>query len=202
MKTILLNDEPYGLTEAVLRGTKTQTRRIVPQSHIEAYAKYKASNKGASLSIGEFLIKRGYARYTVGEVVAIAQRYKDLGLSPSFVHVKKDHTKKKDEARPIGELPGWNNKMFIAAEFMPHHIKIVGVRVEKLQDISKEDIVAEGVIEIEPGCRYSTAPGNDSANLPARNLRGAYNRLIDGVSKKRIFRQNPYVYVFSFELID
>ncbi|MCM1219659.1 MAG: hypothetical protein NC548_34700 [Lachnospiraceae bacterium] len=198
----MFNDEPYGLTEAVLRGTKTQTRRIVPQSHIEAYGKYKTSNKGTSLSIGEFLIKRGYARYTVGEIVAIAQRYKDLGLSPSYVHTKTDHAKKKAEARPIGELPGWNNKMFVAAEFLPHHIKIVGVRVEKLQDISKEDIIAEGVIEIEPGCHYSTAPGKKSADLPARNLRGAYNRLIDGVSKKKIFRLNPYVYVFSFELID
>lgn len=202
MKTIMLNDEPYGLTEAVLRGTKTQTRRIVPQSHIEAYDKYRASNKGTSLSIGDFLIKRGYARYTVGEVVAIAQRYKDLGLSPSFVHVKKDHTKKNEEARPIGELPGWNNKMFIAAEFMPHHIRITGVRVERLQDIPISDIPAEGIIEVEPGRVYTTAPGKKSAILPARNIRGAYNRLIDGVSKKKIFRQNPYVYVFSFELID
>lgn len=202
MKTIMFNDEPYGLTDSVIRGIKTHTRRIVPQSHLDAYEKYKASTKGAFLSLEEFLIKRGYARYTVGEVVAIAQRYKDLGLSPSFIHTKKDHSKKKEEARPIGELPGWNNKMFVAADFMPKHIKMLGVRVEKLQDISNSDISAEGVIEVEPGRVYTTAPGKESATIHARNLRGAYINLIDGVSKQRIFRKNPYVYVFIFELID
>ncbi len=202
MKTIMFNDEPYGLTDSVLRGVKTHTRRIVPDSHIEAYEKYKASTPGACLSIGEFLIKRGYARYGVGEIVAIAQRYMDLGLSPSFIHTKKDHSKKNKESRPIGELPGWTNKMFVAAEFMPKHIKVLGVKVEKLQDISNDDISAEGIIEIVPGRIYTTAPGKESATIRARNLRGAYINLIDGVSKKRIFRKNPYVYVFIFELID
>lgn len=202
MKTIMFNDEPYGLTDAVLRGTKRHTRRIVPHSHIEAYEKYRASTKGAVLSIGEFLVKRGYARYNVGEVVAIAQRYKDLGLSPSFIHTKTDHSKKKLSAQPIGELPGWNNKMFVSAEFMPHHIRITQVRVEKLQSISIDDIAAEGVIEVNPGRTYTTDPTKESATLSARNMRGAYSRLIDGVSKKKIFRKNPYVYVFAFELID
>lgn len=202
MKTIMFNDEPYGLTDSVRRGIKIHTRRIVPQSHIDAYEKYKASVKCPCLSIGEFLIKRGYARYSIGEVVAIAQRYKDLGLSPSFIHTKKDHSKKNVSSRPIGELPGWNNKMFVAAEFMPSHIRIIGVRVEKLQSITDEDIVAEGIIEVEAGRVYTTDPNRESATILARNLRGAYINLIDGVSKRKIFRTNPYVYVFIFKLID
>ncbi len=202
MKTIMFNDEPYALTDSVIAGIKTMTRRTVPQSHLDAYDEYKASSKNP-MSLEDFLIKRGYSRYTVGEVVAIAQRYKDIGLSPSYVHTKKDHSKKVSSAHPIGELPGWNNKMFVSADFMPHHIRITDVKVERLQSISDVDIRAEGVIELVGGSLYTTNfKDKYSAILKARNLRGAFNRLIDGVSKKSVFRKNPYVYVFSFELID
>lgn len=201
MKTIMFNDEPYALTDSVIAGIKTKTRRTVPQSHLDAYDKYKSSSNNP-MTLEDFLIKRGYARYTKGEVVAIAQRYKDIGLSPSYVHAKKDHSKKVVSSVPIGELPGWNNKMFVAADFMPHHIRITDVRVERLQSISDDDIRAEGVIELVGGVSYTTNPKNKAAFLKARNLRGAFIRLIDGVSKKAVFRKNPYVYVFSFEVID
>lgn len=39
MKKIMFNDK-YGLTEAVLSGRKTQTRRIIPQSVIEKVEKF------------------------------------------------------------------------------------------------------------------------------------------------------------------
>lgn len=201
MKTIMFNDEPYALTDSVIAGIKTKTRRTVPQSHLDAYDNYKSSSNNP-MTLEDFLIKRGYARYTKGEVVAIAQRYKDIGLSPSYVHAKKDHSKKVVSSVPIGELPGWNNKMFVAADFMPHHIRITDVRVERLQTISDDDIRAEGVIELVRGVSYTTNPKNKAAFLEARNLRGAFIRLIDGVSKKAVFRKNPYVYVFSFEVID
>lgn len=202
MKTIMFNDEPYGLTDAVLIGIKTHTRRIVPDSHLNAYEKYKAENKGAAMSLSDFLIRRGYARFVVGEVVAIAQSYKSIGLSPSFVHAKKDHEKKHHTSTPVGKQAGWNNKMYVAAEFMPHHIKIIGVRAEKLQSISDEDIAAEGVRTITPGKEYTTCPTKENAKMLAKSLRGAYQQLIDGVSKKQIFRKNPYVYVFEFERVD
>lgn len=201
MKTIMFNDEPYGLTDAVLSGVKTQTRRIVPDSHIKSYQEYLEQNPKSKLSIGEYLIKRGFARYTIGEVVAIAQSYKNAGLSPSFCHTMKDHSKKMSYITPVGEQAGWKNKMYVCADFMPHQIKIIGVRVEKLQSISEDDIAAEGVMTVEPFKLYTTNRNNPKASLKARNPKGAYARLIDGVSKKKVYRHNPFVYVFEFELI-
>lgn len=202
MKTIMFNDEPYGLTDAVRSGTKWHTRRIVPDSHLSAYDKYKTENRGTEVSLEDFLIRRGYARYTVGEIVAIAQSYKSIGISPSFVHTKKDHTKKNHSNIPVGQQAGWNNKMYVSAEFMPHHIRITGVRVERLQSISDADIAAEGVLVVSEGKVYTTCPKKESARINARSLSGAYARLIDGVSKKKIFAKNPYVYVFEFALVD
>ena len=54
-------------------------------------------------------------KYKIGEVVAIAQRYSEIGIDPF----------------PFCEA-GWNNKMFVRSDLMPHHIRITDVRVELL----------------------------------------------------------------------
>ena len=202
MKTIMFNDEPYGLTAAVLNGTKTHTRRIVPDSHIAKYEEFKAANPHSKLSLGDFLVRRGLARYAVGEIVAIAQSYESLGLSPSIVQRAKGHDKKNISYVPIGEQAGWRNKMYVAADYMPYRIRITLARFERLQSISDDDIMADGIRVIKDGRLYSTNLGMESAQIKARSLRGAYAKLIDGVSKKRIYHTNPYVYVFGFELAE
>lgn len=65
MKKIMFNDR-YGLTKAVLDGRKTMTRRIVPQTTIDKYALLEDNT----------IIDD--ARYEIGEVVAVAQSYKEL----------------------------------------------------------------------------------------------------------------------------
>ena len=66
MKKIMFNDK-YLLTQAVLRGDKTQTRRIVKDG----------------TPLGNFEETMKHAPYKVGEVVAVAQCYLDIG-SPKF----------------------------------------------------------------------------------------------------------------------
>ena len=201
MKTIMFNDTPFGLTNAVLSGRKTQTRRIVPAAHLKAYEKFKTENPESKVRIADFLVKRGLARYAVGEVVAIAQSYQSLGLSPSIIQRAKDHEKKNISYVPIGEQAGWTNKMYVSADYMPHQILITGVRVERLQSIPEADVKAEGMIAVEEGKSYTTSPGTPEAEFKARTIRGAYAKLIDGVSKKRVYASNPWVYVFEFKLV-
>ncbi len=62
--------------------------------------------------------------------------------------------------------------------------------------------MAEGIRVINDGRLYSTNLFMESARIKARSLRGAYAKLIDGVSKMRIYHTNPYVYVFGFELAE
>lgn len=114
MKKIMFNDS-YGLTEAVMIGRKTQTRRLVPND----------------TPIGNWSETVKKSRYQVGDVVAIAQSYKDCGN----YHVSRGHA-------------GWTNKMFVLADLMPHHIRITNVRMERLQNISDEDCIKEGVREV------------------------------------------------------
>lgn len=78
MKKIMFNDK-YGLTEAVLSGRKTQTRRIIPQSVIEKVEKFGREYFAGTLDNLTgidlfnhyfFTEKLGRVPFSVGEVVA------------------------------------------------------------------------------------------------------------------------------------
>lgn len=195
----MFNDEPYHLTEAVLNGIKTTTRRIVPDSHIKAYSDYVAAKFKTVLDLPTFLLKFGYAKYTPGEIVAIAQKYAEISADPTMQVEVRSHDKKTCRQEMIGRLTGWKNKMYIAAELMPHQIYIEEVRVEHLQDITLREIELEGIEEITKG--QFGVRGCSATNLWP-TAKDAFAAIIDGVSKKRIWRKNPYVYVYKFRLVE
>ena len=178
MKKIMFNDR-FGLTQAVLDGRKTQTRRFVPQSVIEKYAMLEDPT----------IIDD--ARYDVGEVVAVAQSYK------AVFEEQQDDTL---EMLDLALSTGWDNKMFVRANLMPHKIRITNVRMERLQDISDEDCLKEGVRKVvnENGIDVQYYVGHDACFETPRE---AFARLIDKVSGKGTWDNNPYVFVYDFELI-
>lgn len=169
MKKIMFSDK-FGLTEAVLSGRKTMTRRICPD--------------GTPLGNWAETVKK--SRYQVGEVVAVAQRYRDFILNP--ISIPADM--------------GWFNKLFVRADLMPHQIRITNVRVERLQDISAEDCITEGIWLAENvGFQGVSYWYPNLCNSKFKTPREAYAALIDRISGKGTFESNPYVFVYEFELI-
>lgn len=180
MKKIMFNDR-YGLTQAVLEGRKTMTRRIVPQSVIDKY------------SLMEDFTIIDDARYDVGELVAIAQRYLDIYDKRNCVNLYDD----------ISKQSGWNNKLFVSADLMLHHIRITDVKVERLQDISDEDCIKEGIWKANNVCFEGvTYWYHGLINSTFRTPRDAFAALIDKVSGKGAWESNPWVFVYEFELVD
>lgn len=205
MKKIMFNDK-YGLTEAVLSGRKTQTRRIIkpqPTFNENHGIVWRGFAYGLSLQLDEikgscknFITGTEYdkscKRYRVGEVIAVAQSYKDAGYDYCMSQA------------------AYLNKMYTKAEYMPHQIRITNVRVERLQDISDADCIAEGV-ELNDrqfehdgqkfycvrGLGHWRGIGCDNFNTP----REVYAALIDRISGKGTWDSNPYVFVYNFELI-
>lgn len=177
MKKMMFNDK-YGLTKAVLEERKTMTRRIVNESFID---------EGQTLP-----------KYEIGEIVAIAQSYENAGLIPHSLVPKVDGS-----IIAASNHKGWNNKMFVKPELMPHQIRITNVRIERLQDISDKDCLAEG-IEFDGKAQTFYCGMNFSNNAKiwlGRTPREAYAALIDKVGKKGDWASNPYVFVYEFELI-
>ena len=177
MKNIYFNDK-FGSTRAVLDGRKTITRRIVPFT----YCKDKIH----------------LSRYKVGEVVAIAQSYETVyheqGLETLDMLVSGWKYSK-----------GWRNKLFVCADFMSHHIRITDIKVERLQDISDEDCLKEGIYEDSGDDKYPPSifyefEGNEDDGFDTP--REAFAAFIDKVSGKGTWESNPYVFVYEFKLID
>ena len=199
MKRISFKDSGgLNLTQAVLDGRKTMTRRVVkglPEHFVVGGRSISTGKWGVQLEDGT----RQWLRppYEVGDVVAIQQAYRDaIGeffFEGSSVEKKFKHT------------AGWTNKMFVKAELMPHHIRITDVRVEQLRDISDVDCMREGV---QPVWNTTTKPHSvssyyfDGADYVYATPSKAFADLIDKVCGRGTWESNPLVWVYSFELID
>lgn len=194
MKKIMFN-ERYGLTEAVLNGRKTMTRRICKEQ-VWSYSDIVNAENG----IFHFEIPR----YKVGEVVAIAQSYKDAGYSSEKVFYRSVPAVDGYKKELASEQKGWSNKMFVCANLMPHHIRITSVRVERLQDISDEDCFGEGIRDYSTPNekRFGFSDFKREIIVAFKTPRDAYAALIDKISGKGTWLSNPYVFVYDFELVD
>ena len=192
MKKIMFNDK-CGLTQAVLEGRKTQTRRIGYTQNgfvvfdSEDFRLKKLDNGQALLTLCNNEFKT--AHYKIGEEVAIAQRYS--GITDAL-------------RQELSQLPGWRNKMFVKADLMPHRIRITNIRIERLQDISDEDCIAEGIYPKANGrwyC-YDVVRRMGVSYDPYPDPREAYAALIDKISGKGTWESNPWVFVYDFELVE
>lgn len=194
MKKIMFSDK-YGLTQAVLDGRKTQTRRLVPKSLFCGNVDFTENPPCFEDSYGDWhtILETAYA-YKLGEVVAVAQSYKDCGYDPDALdRSPKDY---RIVRGTLGESKGWNNKMFVRADLMPHRIRITNVRVERLQDVSDEDCIKEGIY-LHTDQYYSFPNSRMGYDSPCE----AYASLIDKISGKGTWESNPFVFVYDFELI-
>lgn len=196
MKKIMFNDK-YGLTQAVLAKRKTQTRRIIPSA--DPYNRryegtLKVRNKLGQIGLlALFSDVMIFTAYYIGEEVAISQSYRAI-LEESNVY---------PNANELKELPGYRNKMFVRAEDMPHHIRITKIRIERLQDISDEDCLKEGIWRDDNvGLEGTTYWYHGLPNSSFRTPQEAYASLINRISGKGTWESNPYVFVYDFRLID
>jgi hypothetical protein len=215
MKKILFNNK-YGLTKAVLEGRKTQTRRVLNPTmffqRLETFEGWSKDDISAwKRSSCRLLYEaQGYelqqmldyalssSRYKVGEEVAVAQAYCDSVSEAGYNEA---------EINKLMHSKGWTNKMFVKADLMPHRIRITDIRVERLQEISDEDCIAEGIKTYPEADKYMWGFSNIKGAALALKFelsttpREAYAKLIDHISGKGTWKSNPYVFVYEFELV-
>lgn len=216
MKKIMFNDK-YGLTRAVLEGRKTQTRRIVDYwDDLDITSKdvkrQKLDDGTCTFFIHDVLYRT--ARYKIGEVVAVAQKYADLMGNDIFRCLCQFHGV---SLKAISSNKGYNNKMFVRADLMPHLIRIIDIRVERLLEISDEDCLEEGVCYSDiRGTTWGVAPirGEGPSGTSQNHsilgiglwhmypsVRTAYAALINLICGKDTWEKDPFVFVYDFELI-
>lgn len=199
MKKIMFNDR-FNLTKLVLEGRKSMTRRFI-NSDYSSIIVSEGNYLGVVGKEEDYI--RIIPKYELGEVIAIAQSYQqvenDFG-SLNIPIISENH-------------PGWYNKMFVKSEFMPHKIRITNIRIERLQDISNDDCLNEGITRTihksadgEWG-RYYWYHGITKTNCPHGQYKEydtaieAFANLINEIGGKGTWERNPFVLVYEFELV-
>lgn len=130
--------------------------------------------------------------YNIGDVIAIAQSYSRIADLKGYDYMN----------RFISEA-GFFNKMFVKAAYMPYRIIITGKRAERLQDISHEDCLREGVIvnyfRTDDSNAYVIV--NNGYIRYFQTAKKAFAHMIDKISGRGTWESNPRVWVYEFELI-
>ena len=185
----MFNDR-YGLTQAVIEGRKTMTRRIMNNQYGNLAGCVGFTKNGRACTYVKADFDNGIsedAPYAIGEIVAVAQSYKSCGN----YHVPKEHA-------------GWGNKLFVNPALMPYQIRIIGIKCERLYDISEADCLKEGVrVEFVRNDvpRYYYLDFKRQIKVWFDTSREAFASLIDKVSGYGTWQRNPWVVAYEFELV-
>ena len=214
MKKIMFKDR-FGLTEAVLSGRKTMTRRIIGQ-----YIEIDWNRRGVvQLPVGGFehdvlfmdvrqilpdagrsdysAPKKYQPKYERGEIIAVGQSYHELNKRGFIAPEWSEHS--------CEDSAGYENKMFVRADLMPHRIRITDIQLQRLNNISDEDCIREGITKGDfkdfPQQMYFPYKGCKDTEV-MWTPQGAFSILIDKICGKGTWDSNPWVYVYTFELLD
>ena len=203
MKKIMFNDK-YGLTKAVLDGRKTMTRRII-KGLVPAIKDLRINDNGVCEALfgNRWMISPVQPKYKIGERIAIAQAYKDICDNPYFLN---QCAANGDCRGTMIAQEGWGNKMYVSSYYMPWGIEIAGIKAERMQDISDEDCLKEGILKESNFPRKKSFPfyfkgGKKAWDNHFSTPRKAFAALIDKVSGKGIWMSNPFVYAYDYKLI-
>lgn len=196
------------MVRAILAGRKTQTRRIVKPQPIFA-------DVGGMFACWQFAHKKpdGYWLWPNAKEHVLAMCPHGKPGDRLWVRETHEFTGGVGEVRVLykadgAELPASKERDLMPvlykgrpSIFMPRwasriNLEITGLRVERLQDISEEDVAAEGV-ESCPDCDAMILTHRDGGEH--WNVRD-YAHLWNSINSKDAWDANPWVWVVEFKL--
>lgn len=178
------------MVRAILEGRKTQTRRIIKYipllgEPLAWCAAAKAREPGWVSIVGDY---RRFSPYGIpGDRLWVRETWMPDGLmqlDPTIraAYYKSDGKEYVDPGtmtpckwRPSIHMPRWASRLTL---------EVTGVRVERVQEISEEDALAEGV-----------QPGGDMRWNPVQ----AYKALWASIHGPSSWESNPFVWVIEFK---
>lgn len=210
-KPILFSTE---MVQAILAGRKTQTRRVCktsPEANIMGfYVKRRLwdssieENPNPIGHIAKFNWGEVKSKYTEGDIIWVRETFQKL---ESVKHKEIDFLYKADVEYHNyfnSDLVVWSPSIYMPKEAARIFLKVTNVRVERLQDISEEDAVAEGIFP-DPGnlnfngSRFKQNQTETFIMFARETFRSLWQSIN---AKKHPWESNPWVWVYEFERIE
>lgn len=197
MKPILFNTE---MVKALLDGRKTVTRRPL-KGDAREHIQIDVDNS----VIGVYDMFEGtvrpvldYAPYRTGDILYVRETYGTYSTFNGHSYAYKgDYIDFENSEKAKKLVKRWIPSIHMPKEAARIFLRVTGVRVERLQDITWQGAAMEG-------CQGSTSDEPDPLfHIPT--LRGEFQRIWDSTIKTDAhiydWRANPWVWVIEFERI-
>ncbi len=199
------------MVQAIIEGRKTQTRRVIKNIHPDSEYYPKLNLLGYTFLEPDGKIKVPEmasvidGKYNVGDVLWVREKHKAMidcetnefaGYWYYADMPEKFHKEYKRKWKPSIHMPKAACRLFL---------RIKDVRVERLQDISEEDAINEGVDNWT--WENMATPQNwlDYTDPFAPPLFTAYDSfcsLWDSINGEESWNANPWVWVIEFERVE
>ena len=182
------------MVRAILEDRKTQTRRIITPEPV--FDGYWWSHKGYSVN-GEQSFREGMPFFgkcpygTVGDRLWIREAW-----ARTIVGNQIEYLYRADHHAGLEKKAGdqkWKPSIHMPKVASRITLEITGVRVERVQEISEADSIAEGC----SGDRFATGHGNIEEVLPSEQ----YKELWEKINGPDSWSSNPFVWVVEFQRI-
>lgn len=189
------------MVRALLDGTKTQTRRVVKLTDA-AHIKEVGGHRRWHPADPDVVAASPYGQ--VGDRLWVREGfYEEFGRAPIDEEERLDWVRSgyllyrasDEQAYGSGGFLPWKPSIH-----MPHWasritLEITSVRVERLQDISKADAIAEGIVSAGDGHGFQLADTTHYSNDP----RESYASLWESLNGAGSWDLNPWVWVIEFK---
>jgi len=191
------------MVQAILRGEKTQTRRLC-----KFYKAYDIFHDGKHEVEAEQTFENIMpCKYKVGDILWVRETWQHTKcLNINFEDENYGYVYKAD-GQPWEDIEGWTWKpsIFMPKEACRIKLEITDIRIERLNDISREDAINEG-IEFQ-----SFYIGNSGLPKPIgykiygsknswdENPIVSYWSLWDQINGKDSWNCNPWIWVIKFK---
>lgn len=195
IKPILFSTE---MVQAILAGRKTQTRRLtgleIPNQKPSSYEFLGWDKNIAVFKSPEGKFRDCEPRYREGDILWVRETTADLRGTFRY---------RADNDSDLKLFTGWKPSIHMPKEAARIFLKVTNVRVERLQDISEEDAIAEGIASFNHG--FGGSPRGvwyrDYKHLSHNcRPRDSFRTLWQSINgKKHPWDTNPWVWVYTFE---
>ena len=219
MKPIIFNTE---MVKAILNGRKTMTRRVIkPQPEYigecfhnlvgiteEMHWRWKPEGSfDHKQTRTESELKAyavGFAKYQPGDVLYVKEAWgkRDDPDGNLIYFYLASYDSNECEWAPVKK---WKSPATMPKEAARIFLRVTDVMVERVQDISEQDAIAEGISDSSAYDCNGWAPSyNDPDSGGQANYVGAFELLWDNINAKKGYswESNPWVWVISFERIE
>ena len=185
MRPILFSTE---MVSALLDGRKSMTRRVCKHQHWSHSELVAVNHNGITQKVDRN-VSCPYG--SVGDVLWVRETWApalgDYAYKADYSEYTLNLQKNKGLWKPSIHMPKKAARIFL---------RVMGVRVERLWDITNSNAITEGVECIEPDESYKDYESNFGQYATAR---GSFSSLWVKINGQKSWDANPWVWVISFE---